>query len=417
MNFIDTYVKYASQQTEASRLFHYYMAYQLASIVVGRRCTVSYSDYGVGPNLWMVFVGPSSSAKKSSSWKIGVNLLEQHLRSQPLEKRLHIHNDGSYESWIEALDGMKNEAGEAQAYMVFDEYRSLHNWITRDYASPLEAVFTTAFDQSTLRRRVGTRDKAKLYVIDKPCLNIVAATTVAWFNKSITEKQILSGFIPRFNIIKGENSGTWIPRRPQPDLMLRDTLLGQIKQLSEAPVGDYTYTDKAGKLFDKWYIWMNEKMIPAFGEASTVAPCAHRRIADVHKYALLNALVRGEANRKMNEEDLDKAIEECVKPVLVATEEMISKEMAFDDYQERRLKVLQIIQTSSGSAGRAHRRDVMRLAKIDKLQFDRILESLEEEEAIKIEREKNSNGKLSLYYKIINDEDNARAAVADSQPD
>lgn len=425
MNFVDRYVAYASKLTEAPRIFHYYMAYMLLSTVVGKKAICNYSDYGAGPNLWMVFIGASSTARKSSSWKIGINLLDEVFLTDPGQGYM-IHNNGSYESWIEALDLRKNADGVAQAMMVFDEYKLLHDWITRDYSAPLETLFTSAYDQTAIRRRVGTRKNAVEYFIPSPYINIVAASTMAWFNKSVTQAQILSGFIPRFNIIFSDDTGPLLPRRPMPDHARRDDLIKELQRIRVMAGGEYTYTAEAGAEFDKWYVWMKTKKLPK--AADHIAPFYSRRISDVHKYAMLNCIMRGDGSRQMNKEDVEQAIEESIKNVMMFTDAIIDKKMAFTPYEENRLKVYDLIvkhAKNAGPKGAPHSK-ILKSSKLEKFTFDRIIQTLDEEETIVVVTEKAASNRQMRFYRpnekgeesdgAANNEGNAGGVASGSVP-
>ena len=397
--FVEKYVDYASKLTEAPRIFHYYMAYMMLSNVVGKRAICNYSDYGAGPNLWMVFIGASSTARKSSSWKIGLDILEK-ANAGDLHKT-RIHSDGSYEAWIEALAERVDKDGVARAMLVFDEYKRLHDWITRDYSSPLETIFTSAYDQTELTRRVGTRDKGRTFTIPHPYINIVAASTLTWFNKSVTQAQILSGFIPRFNIICSDDAGPLLPRRPTPDYTAQGELIDELQAIKNAILGEFTYTDEAGALYDKFYRDMKRPGGKVSKASDVMAPFYSRRLADVHKYAMLNCIIRHDASRKMNKDDVESAIEEQIKNVLMFTNSVIDDKMTNGPFQENRLRVYDLIKKNSGMNGGAPHSIILRSSKLDKQTFDRIIQTLDEEESILINREPCA-GRMrnAVFYKV-----------------
>lgn len=394
--FVEKYVDYASKLTEAPRIFHYYMAYMMMSQVVGRKAICNYSDYGCGPNLWMVFIGASSTARKSSSWKIGIDILKEVNATDVIDPM--IHSDGSYESWIEALSlRVDPKTGVAKGMMVFDEFKRLHDWITRDYSSPLETLFTSAYDQTEIRRRVGTRDKAQTYIIPSPYINIVAASTLTWFNKSVTPAQITSGFIPRFNIICSDDAGPLLPRRPVPDVSERAELIHDLKIIKDQDWGEFTYENSAGLIYDKFYCDMKRgKMMKA---SETMVPFYSRRLADVHKYAMMNCMMRHDTSRVMNKDDVESAIEEQIKNVLVFSESVIDDKMTYGPFQENRNHVMRLIKKYSGTNGGALHSMILRKSKLDKQTFDRVMATLSEEESIIVNREQ-TKGRTALFYKI-----------------
>lgn len=400
-NFVDKYVDYAGELTEAPRVFHYYMAYMILSLVVGKKAICNYSDYNCGPNLWMVFIGASSTARKSSSWKIGMGILKEVFATELNQP--FIHSDGSYEAWIETLDAKKDAEGVARVLMVFDEYKRLHDWITRDYSSPLETLLTSAYDQTEIARRVGTRDKAKTYLIPHPYINICAASTLTWFNKSVTHDQITSGFIPRFNLICSDEPGPLLPRRPVPNLQKKSDLVDELKSIRESFMGEYTYTSDAGATYDKFYC--DTKRGPMSRASDVMVPFYSRRLADTHKYAMLNCIMRHDASRQMNQSDVESAIEEQIKNVLMYTEAIINGKMAYGPFQENRMLVYELIKKHSANNNGAAHSKILRVSKLDKQTFDRVIQTLDEEETILVNRDKGASGRVSISYKIKPEDD------------
>lgn len=397
MNFIDKYVAYASRLTEAPKIFHYYMGYMLLSQVVGKKAICNYADYNCGPNLWMVMIGPSSMARKSTAWKIGINLLREVYLTDT-GPSYQLPNDGSYESWIEALHAKLDNDGVAQGLMVFDEYKRLHDWISRDYSAPLETLFTSAYDQTDIKRRVGTREKAREFYIPSPYLNIVAASTLTWFSQSVTQKQIMSGFIPRFNIIFSDERGNLLPRRPLPDPETRDGLVADLKRFMCTQYGEYTYDDEAGKIYDAYYEKVQTKILPKASDS--MAPFYNRRLADVHKFAMLNCIMRHDKTRVMNKADVEAAINEAIKNVLMFTEGVINDKMTFTPFQENRNRVYDLILKFSKSNDGAPHSKILRASKLDKQTFDRVVQTLDEEEVVSVKRVSTA-GRPAVFYKTI----------------
>jgi hypothetical protein len=397
MNFVERYVAYARELTEAPPLFHYYMAYMLLSFSAGKKCVCNYSDYNAGPNMWMVFIGTSSIARKSSAWKIGTDLLDDLYLTDT--QGWQMPSDGSYESWIEFLHNRKNEAGVAQGMMVFDEFKRLHDWVSQKYASQLESLLLSTYDQTRILRRVGTRKDVVEYFIPHPYLNIAAASTISLFNQSVTPQRINSGFLPRFQIITCSDMGKLIPRRAVPLLDKKRELVDELARVRNSAGGEYLYEPAAGALYDKWYTDIARDKLPRASEH--MAPFLSRRRSDVHKYAMLNCIMRNEG-RTMTVEDVTRAIDEAVKTIVSSTEEVINKQLAFTPFQENRVRVCDLIYKYGGENGGAPHSKILKLSKLDKWNFDKIIETLADEQTILVNKEGSGDrgGRPSTHYKI-----------------
>lgn len=394
MNFVDRYVQYASKLTESPRLFHYFLGYLLLSQVVGRNATYSGATYDAGPNLWLVLIGPSSQARKSSTWKITTDLLNDVFQ----DRSYILPAGGSYESFLEAWTLRKDESGTACGLVVHDEFKNLNDWIGRDYNIEMKGFLTQAYDQTEVHRRVGTRTKATEYIIPHPFLNIVCATTPKWFYSSINEEKILGGFIPRFTIVCSNEQRPYIPRRPMPDLLEREALINELKRVRELKIGRMDYDEDAAKMHDKWHCHFRDKKRNAH---EALVPFISRRVADVHKFAQLNCIMRGGAP-VMNSADLDSAIA-IIENLIEYTEDVISDRMALTPFQDDRNKVIDLIRKFSNGNGGAVHSKVLRYSRLDKKRFRDIIETLDEERTIKINREATATNK-GTYYELQEEE-------------
>lgn len=403
-NFVERYVDYASKLTEAPKIFHYYMGYMILSQVVGCRATCSYADYNAGPNMWMIFIGSSSIARKSSSWKIGLDILDEVFNAE-LGPQYRLPNDGSYEAWIEYLDAKKDpESGVAEGIMVFDEFKRLHDWLSQKYTAQLEGLLLSTYDQTPIHRRVGTRKEKKEYSIKHPYLNIVASSTMSLFNKSVTNERIESGFLPRFQIICSDDCGTLIPLRPMPDFAVRNSLIEQLKNIRATIRGQYTYSKEAVDYYNKWYAHVATDLITKSSEH--MIPFLSRRRSDVHKYAMLNCIMRNDSSRVMSLTDVEQAIEESMKNVLMYTESVINDKLTTDKFQSDRMRVYDIIKAKQNGNGGVHHSLILKLSKMNKKNFDEIINTLAEEESIIINREKTA-GRPAVFYQVAPDTENA----------
>lgn len=391
MNFIDRYVDYATPLTEAPRMFHYFMAYALVSQVIGRKAICNYADYGSGPNFWFVFMATSGSGK-SSGYKIGTDLLDEVYLNEPHHWRLP--SGGSYESFIEKLNSRKSESGVSEGMMVYDEFKSLPDWLGRDYNVEMMSVLTTAYDQSRVSRRVGTRDKAVEYVIQHPFINIVAATTPTWFYKAITEKTIQSGFIARFCLIYSDEKSRYIPRRPVPDFMKRGAIIDELMALRLKEWGNITYEKEAGEAYDDWYVKMRKSVVD--DASDNLRPFYRRRILDVHKFAMIHAVLRGSTTMNMADFTTARANAEGI---MDTTKFIIEDKMTLTQYEDERSRILDIIKKFSNHNGGVAHSLALKKSKLDKKKFASIIETLAEEETIVINKESATGGRPGLFYK------------------
>lgn len=390
-NFIEEYVSYAEPQTAASRKYHVFMAYSILSQVIGRRAL--YHGFGgmKGPNLWFAILGPSSMGFKSTVLRIGSDILFEVYKGvigDHIPYRLP--NGGSYESFVECVDIQR------EGIILSDEFVNLLQWMEKDYSRELMTLLTSLYDQPpTFTRRVGTRDKAKTYDLGSTYVNIFSLSTIEWFNKRLKEEMIVGGFLPRFILVKDEANPKILPITPKPDYELKNKLVASLQGLRSMELGTMDYEPAAFEIYNEWY---TNSLVPRTHKASfRLNPFYHRRASDVHKFAMIHAILRG--SLQMNKEDIDSAIL-IIEQVLEDTAFIVNEKIALDSYQKDRDKVLTLISKISkednNNRGARHS-TVLSQSHLQSFIFKRVIDSLIEEEVIEKNEFDTSTKKVTFY--------------------
>lgn len=387
MNLVERYVKMATPLTEAPRSFHYYLAYAVLSTALGRRLVYhGAGSFPMGPNIWLILLGPSSMAKKSTTLRIATDHV---LREVFKDKPFKYPSEGSHESLIELM------SERPQGLMTHAEFANLMSWLKRDYNNGLMGVLTDLYDQPhDYTRRVGTRDKAKTYTIASPFLNIVACSTLEWFNKQLDETTIMGGFLPRFMIVLDRSNGKLVPETPPPDQQLLTEIVMELQGYANIEPRKMVYSETARREFHAWYMEFSEKRIRK--APPMIVPFHARRMADLHKFAMMNAAMRDAG--EMNSDDLDGAVS-IVTQLCEYAEELISDKIALTPYQESRRKVLDLIEKYQNGVGGAPHSQVLKLARIRRNEFMDVIGSLAEENTIEVLSE-STPGRKKVSYRI-----------------
>ena len=63
--FVEAYIEFAQEVTDAPITFHNFMGYAVISAVVGRNVYFPFGDMNLYPNLYMLFIAASSRFRKS----------------------------------------------------------------------------------------------------------------------------------------------------------------------------------------------------------------------------------------------------------------------------------------------------------------------------------------------------------------
>lgn len=388
MNFVERYMKFAEPLTEAPRTFHFYMAYVILSQVIGRRLYYEGAgSFPLSPNLWVVLIGASSITKKSTTLRIATDHVMRHIFAD----EFRVAAEGSHEGFMEDLEKKPS------CLIAHAEFANLMGWLNKDYNASLLGALTDLYDQPLVyRRRVGTRKDARTYEIKEPFINIATCSTIDWFNKSIKEDAVTGGFLPRFNIVIEKADTKDIPQTPPIDKGLQADLIHELSGIlaqHQTPRA-IRYAKPALDLYCAWYIDFKKKLRAANYMA---IPFYSRRMSDLHKFAMLNAVMRG-AN-EMNIDDLENAFG-IVEQICEYTDELMGQKIAFTPFQADRKKVLEIIERMGNSNGGAQHSQVLKASKMKIRDFNEIILGLKEDESIQVSDSRTVAGKKITHYKI-----------------
>lgn len=386
-NVIEKYMQMAEPLTEAPRLFHFYLGHLVVSMALGQRVRyVGAGSFPLYPNLWLALIGPSSLTKKSTTLRIAT----EHTLRRYFEGAFLCASEGSQESMMEYLE--KNPL----SLIAHDEFANLVSWLTREYNLGLMGVLTNLYDcPPEYRRRVGTRDKAREFIIKNPHLSIATCSTIAWFNKHIKEDFFTGGFLPRFIIVIEPAGDKDLPITPPLDETLCQDIVMDLQAMAARYSSQTTmaYDAPAAKIYCEFYMDAKKRMRSL--DSSAAAPSFYaRRISDLHKFAMIHCAMRHAGT--MNTEDLDYAIG-ITEQSFEYIDTLLSDKLATTPFQGERQKVLEIIEKLSGGNGGAPRWLVLKKARMRVRDFDEIINGLFAEESITVIQEQKNIGKKTFY--------------------
>ncbi len=98
----------------------------------------------------------------------------------------------------------------------------------------------------------GTRHKGD-YKIRNACLSLLAGSTQEWLISSIPSNAVGGGFTRRVNFVFAKDKASYIPWPVMNHSGLRDGLVNDLRHISTALAGGFTFTKKAEALFDDYY--------------------------------------------------------------------------------------------------------------------------------------------------------------------
>lgn len=192
--FIQEYREWAEEATDAVPVFHDLSCMIMLSAIVSGSVRL-HTSYGVmTPNLWGLVLGDSTIARKTTSMQMVVNILNQ------LDPSMVMATDGSPEGLLTGLEGRPNKV----SIFYKDEVSGFFDSINRkEYLAGMPETLTALYDVPPVYTRLLRKSTVR---IESPAFIFFGGGVSDRVYDALTEEYILSGFIPRFLVVNGENS-------------------------------------------------------------------------------------------------------------------------------------------------------------------------------------------------------------------
>jgi hypothetical protein len=191
-SFIESYIDYAKNLTDAPEIYHEFLGLNILSLAIGRT-PISVTPKELYPNVWVILIGSSGVARKSSAMKLAMNIL-------PDVSKNVLPNDFSPEALQEVL------SDHSQGLIWKEEIGGfLESIKKKDYMSGMADLLCQLYDCPDAYNR---RLRSQLFDLKNVCFNIISATTPSRFLDTVEPSDFNSGFQSRFLIVVGKKTFT-----------------------------------------------------------------------------------------------------------------------------------------------------------------------------------------------------------------
>jgi len=203
-NFIAEYKKWGKVATDAPEHYH-----ELACFIALSALTASglylEADFGeIVPNLWGLILGESTLTRKTTVMKMAMGIV------QDLDEEVILATDGSAEG---LLTGLANRPSRVSMFFK-DEVSGFFNSINKkDYLAGMPETLTQLYDVPPFLQRLLRKETI---TITKPYFIFFGGGIRDKVYSLIDEEYILSGFLPRFLVVSGENDLARVRRTGPP---------------------------------------------------------------------------------------------------------------------------------------------------------------------------------------------------------
>jgi hypothetical protein len=289
-HWVQRYVEYAAAQTDAALEYHEAVGLSiLATVTAGVRCRLAPFPNGLPCNLYLLMAGPSTRSRKSTSARIGADLLNVVYPGCVLPDRMT--GEGS----IFLLAG---KSGTPVNWMPDEFGMTIAEMGNRDFMRVLEQVLLTLYAGDPYEY---TKVDGSITIKDL-ALNVMGAATPESLALAGSSTAVLGGLMPRFGIVYPPAVPPLREIQATPDLKAERAALIQGLREIQARV-QTPGASKEVEFSDDALAMLNAAEHDVAGEVVTA-----RLGTALYKVAALNALARAESVALVSAEDAASAI-------------------------------------------------------------------------------------------------------------
>lgn len=244
--FVGTYTEYTKPQ-QSPLIFHTWTAVTVIAAALGRRVWMDRGYYTLYPNLYTILVSASGVGMKTTAIKIGVDTLLSKACPDLTIMRGSL-TIGYLADWM-AQAAAKHPKGNAEVTIFCEEFKVFAKGLYAD--SGLIENLTKLYDGGSWDYMTKGRGT---YIIEHPCINLLAASTPEWLTTGSASDFIGGGFSSRIvpvSLLKDEKSIAW-PDKTQVAKDLEDGLLRDLETIGRLE-GQFLVTQEAKAFFEDWY--------------------------------------------------------------------------------------------------------------------------------------------------------------------
>jgi hypothetical protein len=203
-SFVKDYKAWGESATDAPVQYHELCCFMALSCVISAGLRLKLDWGKLAPNIWGMILGESTLTRKTTAMRMAMDIVSG------LDEELILATDGSPEGLLTSL----GERPKRVSIFYKDEISGFFDSINRkDYLAGLPETFTQLYDVPAVLRRVL---KKETVTINEPYFIFFGGGIRDKVYSLLTEEYVLSGFIPRFLVVSGENDLARIRRTGPP---------------------------------------------------------------------------------------------------------------------------------------------------------------------------------------------------------
>jgi hypothetical protein len=334
MSFLGDFARYLRTRTDCPPDFHYHAGLVALATALGNRVCCHGWTRPIYPNLWSVVIAPSGYGKSAP-----LDMCERIVAKAGL---VDLVLPGSFSQ--EALYGVLKD--KPVGTFVLQEFSAFLGMLSKEYNAGCTQFLTEIYDCPESVRRLTYKHGE--FLILRPCVSILGASSPSWFADSFKTKDLSGGFLARFMFCPSVEAGPAIGSPGPPDDASEAGLADHLRQA--ATLGSparplYADLSAVEGIFDTWDRDERKKLRadpdPLFSGMRS------RSGVMVRKAAMLFAVSRDAKRLVVTKGDLDHAIN-FVDHSHSLAEKFLTEEVAQDADEADRIKIIDILRRHDG---------------------------------------------------------------------
>lgn len=273
-NWLETFTKWCLPRSEASEHFIMWTGIFTLAAAIRRHAKLPrdiLGSYEISPNVYILFVAPPGRARKSTTLNYAEDLLDG---LQRITKAPTIVTQASLLNRLVTSD-------DSSIYVLSAEFGS---FIKKSGVEMFEFL-TDIFDG---RKNIEASTISRgIEFAERPCVNLLGATTPKWIAENMPESVIGGGFASRVIFVYVEN----VRRRQLYYRELNHTALDKLKKdliddlqhIADTIKGEYDIDEEAETFMQEWYA----KNADEGEKHDKLSGYFERKPAHIHKVAML----------------------------------------------------------------------------------------------------------------------------------
>lgn len=394
-HFVSSYLAYASKRMDAAHEYHEANALALvAAATPNVRAFFGPYPNGLGTNLYILEIGDSTTARKSSAQGTARDIHERAIPDSILAET------STPEAFAEQ---MALRPGQSSTFYV-DEFADLLIKIEqRPYMAGLKGMLLTFYGGSdyTVRRaakRSGGQKSEDIEVIKRPHLTLVGCVTPAVFNH-LAHSDILNGLLARFGVVWPTSKPARMPFHEVGASLdaHRDDLVAWLRAIhawATKTERRTNFDNDASMTLDAFASRVEEASIAS---DEVVKVMVQRLIPMAYKLAMLSAAGRV---RSLDDYTLRVTQTDALAAVIIA-ERWHTSTILFSQHvgqNEFERDLTRCLKTLQNLGGRAKRSEVAKRVHVHKRQMDGIEDTLIDRGCIRVDAEQAASGPAAKYW-------------------